>query len=228
MEDLIAQYQVGNYSLGRTVDLMFGGGRCHFLPRAAADSCRRDDLNVWALAQEMGYRVLSTRTEFDRLDPADPRAVPVLGALAPSHLRYEIDRDPREEPSLAEMTAKALEILDAQTRDSSEGFFMMVEGSKIDLAAHSNDAAAHVREIVAYWEAVEVVKRFVDAHPNTLVVSVSDHETGGLTIGRQLDPNRYPEYRWRPDVLAAVKNSTRAIAEYVTSYCGPSDAKYAF
>ncbi|KAJ1920225.1 vacuolar alkaline phosphatase [Mycoemilia scoparia] len=218
MEDLIAQYQVGNYSLGQTVDLMFGGGKCHFLPKGQEGSCRSDTINVWNMAKDNGYNVISTREEFDNLDIRGSNALPVLAALSPSHMSYDIDRDPRKEPSLAEMTSKALQILDTQTKDSDHGFFMMVEGSKIDLAAHGNDPAAHVREIIAYWDAIDAVKSYIDKHPNTLLVSVSDHETGGVTVGRQLDPFKYPEYRWNPEVLSAVQNSSSVIARYLSNY----------
>lgn len=53
---------------------------------------------------------------------------------------YEIDRNPAEQPSLAEMTKKALDLL----KDSEKGFFLMVEGSQIDVAGHLNDPAAQV------------------------------------------------------------------------------------
>jgi alkaline phosphatase len=57
MEDLIALHEIGNTTLGRTVDLMMGGGLCHFLPKSAMNSCRTDDLNVIELAQEIGWSV---------------------------------------------------------------------------------------------------------------------------------------------------------------------------
>lgn len=63
------------------------------------------------------------------------------------------------------------------------------------MAVNSNDPAAHLHEILSYQDTIQVVKDFVDANPGTVVVSTSDHETGGFTLGRQTSPE-YPEYKW--------------------------------
>ncbi|KAJ1816348.1 vacuolar alkaline phosphatase [Coemansia sp. RSA 2599] len=213
MEDLIAEYQIGNYSLGPVVDLMFGGGRCHFMPNTKPEaSCRMDDRDLWADAEAAGFRTLSSRKEFDALDTADAKLLPLLGLMAPSHMDYEIDRDSKEQPSLAEMADKALRILDTSTKNKNAGFFLMIEGSRIDMAAHTNDPAAHLRDIIAYWDAVAVVRKYVDEHPDTVMVSVSDHETGGFSVAKQLTPE-YPDYLWKPEVLKPVRHSI----EYISS-----------
>ncbi|KAJ2723051.1 vacuolar alkaline phosphatase [Coemansia sp. Benny D115] len=232
MEDLIAEYQIGNYSLGPVVDLMFGGGRCFFMPNSQPDaSCRLDARNLWAEAKAAGFHTLSSRAEFDALDPHDPALLPLLGALAPSHMSYEIDRDPKAQPSLAEMADKALAILSSATRNKNAGFFLMIEGSRIDMAAHTNDPAAHLRDIVAYWDAISVARKFVDDHPDTVLISVSDHETGGFSVAKQLTPE-YPDYLWRPEVLAPVRHSIEYIAQQLLAQGDASastqDTKYAF
>jgi alkaline phosphatase len=101
-------------------------------------------------------------------------------------MSYEIDRDNSKEPSLAEMTKSALETLNAATLNdpASPGFFLMVEGSRIDMAAHSNDPGTHAREILSYHNTVAVVRDFVNAHPDTIMVSTSDHETGVCSLDR--------------------------------------------
>ncbi|KAJ1966047.1 vacuolar alkaline phosphatase, partial [Dipsacomyces acuminosporus] len=232
MEDLIAEYQVGNYSLGPVVDLMFGGGRCHFIPKSDAnESCRLDDRDLWAEAKKTGFRTLSTRKEFDDLDLGNKDSLlPMLGAFAFSHMDYDIDRDPKKQPSLAEMSDKALQILDAATKDKDSGFFLMIEGSRIDMAAHTNDPAAHVRDIIAYWETVAVVRKFIDSHPDTVMISVSDHETGGISVAKQLTPE-YPEYKWNPLVLEPVRHSIEYISNHLLSpplSNKGGDAKYKF
>ncbi|KAJ2786006.1 vacuolar alkaline phosphatase [Coemansia javaensis] len=237
MEDLIAEYQIGNYSLGPVVDLMLGGGRCHFEPGAAhgGPGCRLDGRDLLAEARGAGFRTLGTRAEFDALDPRGsaggggsggggpgPRLLPLLGTFAPSHMDYEIDRDPAQQPSLAEMTRKALAVLDAATGAAdSGGFFLVVEGSRIDMAAHTNDPAAHVRDIIAYWDAVAAAREFVDAHPDTVLISVSDHETGGFSVAKQLGA-AYPEYVWRPEALAGATHSIEHISLQLLP--GPADA----
>ncbi|KAI8320653.1 alkaline phosphatase-like protein [Martensiomyces pterosporus] len=206
MEDLIAQQEIGNNSIGHAVDLMFGGGRCFFLPKSHKDGCRSDDLNVWDMARTNGYSTLNQRKEFDSLSPS--AKLPILGLFASGHMSFEIDRNPDLEPTLAEMTLRALDILHAsvnRTSGSHPGFFLMVEGARIDMAGHDNDPATHLHDIVEYWKAVEAVAKFVDDHPDTTLVSTSDHETGGLTLG--IDP----DYAWYPDVLANVKSSAEAI-----------------
>ncbi|KAJ2585930.1 vacuolar alkaline phosphatase, partial [Coemansia sp. RSA 1804] len=136
---------------------------------------------------------------------------------------YEIDRDPKVQPSLAEMAKKALDILEHATRKRNDGFFLMIEGSRIDMAAHTNDPAAHVRDILAYWEAVSAVRKFVDAHPDTVLISVSDHETGGFSVAKQLTPE-YPEYMWNPHALESVKHSIEYISSQLLPHQPGADA----
>jgi alkaline phosphatase len=84
-----------------------------------------------------------------------------------------------DEITVAEFTAKAIELL-----DNPNGFFVMVEGGKIDWACHANDAVATIRDTIAFDEAVGVAMNFYREHPDeTLVVVTGDHETGGLSIG---------------------------------------------
>lgn len=67
------------------------------------------------------------------------------------------------------------------------------------MAGHSNDPSTHIHEILAYNEAIAAVKTFVDLHPDTILISTSDHETGGLSVGHQRYPNTYPIYAWSPE-----------------------------
>jgi alkaline phosphatase len=94
-------------------------------------------------------------------------------------LPYDLDRNPDEVPSLAEMTEKALEILSKQ----ENGFFLMVEGSQVDWAAHANDPVGIVTEFLAFDEAVGKVMDFARSNGETAVVVLADHGNGGFTIG---------------------------------------------
>lgn len=80
----------------------------------------------------------------------------------------------------------------------------------------SNDPAAHLHDILEYQNAVALVKEYVDQHPDTFMISTSDHETGGLSLARQVSA-AYPKYLWFPDVLANVKSSTAALAKELAS-----------
>ncbi|KAJ1913447.1 vacuolar alkaline phosphatase [Tieghemiomyces parasiticus] len=212
MEDLIAQQQIGDYALGRSVDLLFGGGLCHFLPNTVPDSCRVDSVDLLARAQnEHRFTTLASESALNDLDP-DGAQLPLLGLFASDNMAYEIDRPDSGQPSLSQMTAKALDILQAASHDQPEGFFLMVEGSRIDMAAHCNDPATQVREVAAYWDTVRTVKNFVNQHPaDTLLISTSDHETGGLSVGVQLN-STYPDYVWYPERLQPVQRSAERVA----------------
>ena len=94
-------------------------------------------------------------------------------------LPYDIDRNPTEVPSLAEMTEKALQVLSK----NENGFFLMVEGSQVDWAAHSNDAVGMITEYIAFDDAVGKVMDFAIKDGNTAVVIMSDHGNSGFTIG---------------------------------------------
>ncbi|CDH58497.1 alkaline phosphatase [Lichtheimia corymbifera JMRC:FSU:9682] len=209
-ENTIAEQQIGNNPLGRTVDLMFGGGSCEFLSNTTQDSCRADDRDLFTEAQEkFGWSVKRTRQEFDEIQSSVD--LPLMAIFSPQHMDYEIDRNPAEQPSLKEMVEKALAILDEQSQKTGKNFFLMIEGSRIDMAAHTNDPAAHFYEIYEYHQTAETVLQFAKEHKGTVVISTSDHETGGLTVGRQVT-EEYPEYKWNPEVISRVRNSSEALS----------------
>jgi alkaline phosphatase len=114
--------------------------------------------------------------------------LPLLGLFADTDIPYEIDRrfDNHIYPSLDEMAQAALKALSDATKTSDQGFFLMIEGSRIDHAGHANDAAAQVYEVLAYDAAFGSVLEFLekDATPGVMV-STSDHETGGLATARR-------------------------------------------
>ncbi|CAG8710748.1 3875_t:CDS:2, partial [Ambispora leptoticha] len=86
------------------------------------------------------------------------------------------------------------------------------------MAAHSNDAATHVHEILAYHETIEYVREYVDSHPNTVMISTSDHETGGLSLSRQNHLTEYPDYLWYPEVIKRVNTSSYLLAKKINGY----------
>ena len=93
---------------------------------------------------------------------------------------YAIDRK-KGDMSLAEITRAGINFL---SKDLSKGFFLMVEGGKIDWAGHANDAATNCREVIDMDEAIKVAYEFYSQHPDeTLIVVTADHETGGISIG---------------------------------------------
>lgn len=193
--------------LDHRVDLLIGGGRHYFLPDP--DGRRGDGRNLIEEAGGLGYQVILEGVAL----PGNVR-LPLLALIAEGHLAYEIDRHRTDEPSLAEMTRLALDLL----ATGDDGFFLMVEGGRIDHAAHSNDAAGHLHDILAYDDAVRVALDFARADGNTLIVSVGDHETGGMTVGRD------GQYFFRPDVLLESTGSVEWIADEAFRRAGDAES----
>ena len=152
-----------------------------------------------------------------RAEILKPLRLPVLGIFTADHMSYDIERDPAAEPSLEEMTRRALELLGGSPR----GFFLMIEGSRIDHAGHENDPATQAREVLAYDAAVRAALQFARREAHTLVVSVSDHETGGMTLCRQPGSGDTPIYEFHPEPLLEVHASAQAMARKIHAGADP-------
>ena len=215
MQDEIALQEIGQGPLGRSVDLMFGGGRCHFLPNGTDGSCRLDDVDVVRMAQEKhGWTYTDSRESFDALKAGNNTELPLLGLFASTDVPFEIDRKHMNDvyPSLSEMAATALRALDKATADSDKGFFLMIEGSRIDHAGHINDPATQVREVLEYDKTFKAVLDFIDdSDVEGVLVATSDHETGGLATAIQ-EPGHLPVYNWYPQALADASTSCEKLA----------------
>ncbi|KAF1816632.1 alkaline phosphatase-like protein [Eremomyces bilateralis CBS 781.70] len=214
-EDRIAEQLIGRaHPLGRVVDLMIGGGRCHFLPNTTVGSCREDGTDVVGMAKEDGWQYVDDLEGFRKLKGGAAVDLPLLALVAETDVPYEIDRRHQEDvyPSLDAMANVALKTLSEATKSSDKGFFLMVEGSRIDHAGHANDPAAQVHEVLAYDKTIASVLEFLDRDPvQGVMVSTSDHETGGLATARQLH-DEYPQYLWYPSVLANASHSASELA----------------
>ncbi|HPO02732.1 alkaline phosphatase [Teretinema zuelzerae] len=153
----------------------FGGGG--FLQRTGKKGDQRD---IFDIAKEKGYQIVDTREAFSALKPGAGKVIAVNETLQDSSaMPYDIDRA-EGDLSLSDFTAKGIELLS----DDPDGFFMMVEGGKIDWACHANDAAASIRDTIAFDRAIDKAVAFADKHPGeTLIIVTGDHETGGMTIG---------------------------------------------
>jgi alkaline phosphatase len=168
---------------GLTVFL--GGGRRHFMPEAGGGQ-RQDGLDLLAQLRRQGYQTPQTREELLAV-----KGGRVAGLFAASHLKSDRERAELApgEPSLAEMTAKALEVLAQNPR----GFFLMVEGSQIDWACHANDPGHLVGDLLAYDRAVQVALDFARRDGHTLLLAMSDHNTGGMSIGNYATSKTYTQ-----------------------------------
>lgn len=141
-------------------------------------SKRDDDVDLLAQFRKRGFAVVASAEELRALDPSSSRVLGLFGATA---FPLAVDRQPpmgRGIPRLAEMTAKALEILSK----NANGFFLMVEAGQIDWAEHANDVAAVLHEMLEMDEALGTVLEYAENHPDTLVILTADHDTGGLAV----------------------------------------------
>jgi len=154
------------------VDVLMGGRKQFFLPKVSAGK-RKDGRNLMDEARAAGYAVVGDAGELRAA--TGPK---ILGLFNMGNMVHEIDRAPTLEPSLAEMTAKTLQVLS----QNPQGFFAMIEGGRIDHAAHRNDAAGTIRDLLAFDEAVGVALAFARKNPDTLLIITADHETGGMSV----------------------------------------------
>ena len=166
-------YEIGEELIASDFDYFAGGG----LKKTTGDEGDKTDL--YELAEEAGYKVIKTKAEAEALTAEDGKAIVIDETLADSDaMSYDMDLEDGEW-ALADYVEKGIEVLDNDT-----GFFMMVEGGKIDWACHANDAAATITDTIAMDEAVGKAVDFYNEHPDeTLILVTGDHETGGLTIG---------------------------------------------
>ena len=193
----VLQDSIAVQMLQHHVDVLLGGDPSRWRP-VSEGGRRRDRRDLIAEHRARGGIVVTTPAEL-----AAVRGLPVLGlfGIGLDPIALEIDRDTLREPSLAQMTAKALELLGP----SPHGFFVMIEGGRIDDAGHDDDPAGVAREVLAYDRAVGLALAFARRDRRTLVVSVADHETGGLGLGRRV--GRESPYVIRPEALLAARAS---------------------
>ena len=130
------------------------------------------------IAKRSGYTVCFTQKDTSALKEGD-KAIVIAETLADAGaFSYEEDRK-ADEWALSDYVKKGIEVL-----DNPDGFFMMVEGGKIDWACHANDARSTIADTIALSDAVAEAVKFQQEHPSdTLILVTADHETGGLTIG---------------------------------------------
>jgi alkaline phosphatase len=186
--------------LENNVDVLLGGGLRYWIPQNSDSintdlndnlvalineptvrikSKRKDDRNLLTEAQTAGY---SLAFNADQLEAVEGQKV--LGLFSYSAMLDGISYSTCKkagncvQPSLAEMTKKALDIL---SKDE-DGFFLMVEGGQIDWAAHNNDAGDMLHQLLKFDESIQAVYDWVKDRDDTLVVITADHETGGFSF----------------------------------------------
>lgn len=170
--------QLLEFPYGDGVDVVLGGGRSYFTPNTLSDpeyptrkGNRTDGRDLTAeWAARAGGAYVWDQAGFDAVTP---RAnTKLLGLFERSHVKYEHDRptDPAGEPSLAEMTEKAIQILG----QNPKGFYLMVEGGRIDHAHHAGNAYRALTDTIALHEAVKKAQELT-RDEDTLIIVTADH-----------------------------------------------------
>ncbi len=151
-------------------DVMMGGGAT---PTAGSDYVSLAQVNT---AISLGYQVVYTQAQMDSISNSADK---VLGLFAVMDLAFEVERPAGcTEPHLSEQTAKALALLE----NDPDGFFLMVEGAKIDYGSHNGNIPQITGEVLGFNDAVQVVLDWMRGRNDTLLIVTADHETGGLVI----------------------------------------------
>lgn len=162
-----------NTALGSGIDLVFGGGVQYFQP-AAGGGKRSDGRDLLAELQARGYRVAKDTAGFNTLAASGQ---PAIALFAQEDLAYDAERDPSRQPSLAEMTRKAVSLLGQR---GDKGFFLMVEGGLIDHALHATRAKRALQETAAFdaalKAAMEEMQKIDPGLKHTLIVATADHD----------------------------------------------------
>jgi len=164
-----------NSKLADGVDVVLGGGWQHFLAKGnAKGSSRADTRDLTAELAAKGYTVVNDRNALNAVTATS--STRLLGLFTKGHMNFDLDRDPATEPSLAEMTSKAIDI----ASKNPKGFFLMVEGGRIDQALHPTLARKALQDAKAFDEAIKLAldkMKVIDPDlKNTLVVVTADHD----------------------------------------------------
>lgn len=168
-------YEIGQQMANSDFDYIGGGKpRTYLTPEGKATIPEIMENSGWTT-----INVDENREQFENV-----KSTPIFAyqaGFASGALEYAIDRkySQNNELSLADFTRKGIEVL-----DNPNGFFMMVEGGKIDWAGHANDAAANIHDTLAFDSSIKEALEFYAKHPQeTLILVTGDHECGGLTLG---------------------------------------------
>ena len=137
---------------------------------------------LYELTREAGYAIVRGYDEYKDQKGQNDKVLLIQKADAVENtLPYAIDAR-KGDLTLTQITTAAIDHL--YDKDNKKGFFLMVEGGKIDYACHANDAATALQEVVDFDNAIDVAYKFYQKHPKeTLIVITADHETGGFTLG---------------------------------------------
>lgn len=177
---------IGEQQVYQNMDIVMGGGLGYLeLDKSAEKNIgskyRVDNENMIDVIKNKGYDIVTSREEM-----LASKSKKIWGGFAKEAMKRNLDK-PLNEPSIAEMTKKAIEVLS----QNKNGFFLMIEGSQVDWAAHANDTIGIISEIKAFDEAVGEALKFAKSRKDTVVIAATDHGNSGITIGNRETTKNY-------------------------------------
>lgn len=161
------------------IDVALGGGRRYFRPNTVEDETGttylredgQDFVKMWQATTEMNGERAQYVTNKAQLDDVDPNQIDHLwGMFSSGSMDYDVQRDPNQEPSIEEMTRKAIEIL----QKNENGFYLLVEGARIDHGHHASRAIRALGDLAAMDDAVAAAREMT-SEEDTLIVVTADH-----------------------------------------------------
>ncbi|MGE7869411.1 alkaline phosphatase [Bacillus paramycoides] len=166
---------LGEQQVYQNIDVVLGGGKAALLPPTSS-GIRKDNEDLVKVIQDKGYDFVETK---DTL--LNSKSNKIWGSFSSNALAFDMDRAATnpEQPTLSQMTEKAIQTL---SKDK-DGFFLFVEGSKADWAAHVNDPIGMISDVLAFDDAVTATLEFAKKDRNTMVIALTDHGNSGLSIG---------------------------------------------
>ena len=195
-ENIILQY------IASEVDFAAGGG---ILTKRGSGN---DAAYFEQKAEEAGIKVYHGKNEWSKMSKSDKRVL-CLSGKTEGELPYAINRK-ADDTTLSDFVSAGISYL--ESKYAKKGFFMMVEGGRIDNAGHADDGAACFQEVNDFAAAIDVVLAFYEKHPDeTLIVVTADHETGGLMLGAgryEMHPERMKGQQMSTDMLSRLFGET--------------------
>ncbi|GGF14994.1 alkaline phosphatase [Halobacillus andaensis] len=188
--DRDGQDEIARQMLDQQYDVLLGGGADYFSP----DS--QDGTDLVEEFQSTGYEFVDNESSLEESGTPDK----LLGLFNDSYMSYKTDRDElnSEEPTLEAMTDKGLDVLS----QDDDGFFLMVEGARIDHAAHAADATGVWQETMEFDRTVEQVVNWAEDRDDTMVVVLADHETMGMSATEPMDIEGLKDIEVSPEYMA--------------------------
>lgn len=216
--------QILQQQINQDMEVVLGGG--FNKPSGFSSEVEADEFTSYYEEQvnnikEEGFDFITTKDELTNYSGDK-----LWGSFADADLKYDFDRQSDSDnvqPSLAEMTNKAIEVLNKD----EDGFFLMVEGSKVDWAAHANNTVGIVSDILAFDEAVKKAVEFAKEDGNTVVVVTTDHGNSGITIGSSYYNDNIGSYdkATYANTTDLLKNATITEERFNEISSGKSDAE---